>query len=250
MNQSSDAPLHPYRPSTTVDTRRNNSSSNKSGALSSSSIVSTASLLKNSNNLQPSSSSGSRSQNAGTLPPKRRHGRLHKMGLVHIDERMEQRHQQQLHRDYQDMLVRDSSTIRPFDDSTTNSKDNSQMQLSKSLPSLQISVPLFPPLRQSPASRDSSPHFPSSSSLMSVSRTPSSRPGTTPMGFGSAIDRKMTIDTSQQLEKKHSIEELHHLDQMMNPNRPRTSSVKVQIKRYLDDVESKFHSVCSVVWFY
>lgn len=179
------------------------------------------------------------------LPPKqKRHGRLHKMGLIHIDDRMEERNQQQRQQRYQDLLVHSPESLFQQDDAgfpvENNNNPNSNL-VSKSLPSLHIlttstSNGHLPPLRGSRNnSRQPSPVHHHVINHQ-ISRNPSSsRPGTA-LGFGSTSDRKLNLEFPT--EKQYTLEEMHQLEEIMNPNRPRTSSVHVQIKRYMDDIKT------------
>lgn len=154
-----------------------------------------------------------------TVLPKRRHGRLHKMGIINLDQRM-----------------KGPVASDPQHGSTyvaeTEPIDEPSPVVSKSLTSL---TPVgLPPLNLRPGNftpeRRPSPK--------NSNRPSSSRPGTA-IGFGSSTDRHLLTDISTATDKQLSLEEIQQLEEMMNPNRPRTSSVRVQIKRYMSDVESK-----------
>lgn len=170
------------------------------------------------NGIASSKSAGSQLPQTNVLP-KRRHGRLHKMGIINLDQRMK------------GPAVSESQRGSPYP-TDAEAPDEASPMVSKSLTSLTPAG--LPPLNLRPGNftpeRRPSPK--------NSNRPSSSRPGTA-IGFGSSTDRNLLTDLTNGSEKHMSIEEIQQLEEMMNPNRPRTSSVRVQIKRYMSDVESK-----------
>jgi hypothetical protein len=176
-------------------------------------------IASSSHNGKASSKLAASQLSQSNVLPKRRHGRLHKMGIINLDQRMK------------GPAVSESQRGSPYP-SEAEAFDETTPMVSKSLTSLTPTG--LPPLNLRPGNftpeRRSSPK--------NSNRPSSSRPGTA-VGFGSGTDRNLLTDLTTGSEKHLSMEEIQQLEEMMNPNRPRTSSVRVQIKRYMSDVESK-----------
>lgn len=241
MNQSGDVQNAAHtRPATAQQKDSNNNlyfhdNSHLSSNLSAVSFMSSSHISNQVNLRTISSSKGNRPTQSDFGGPKRRHGRLRKMGIISIEDRMEQ---QQMY-SQQKQKQRDE-----FSSSTANVNDS---MVSKSLPALHTSD-LLPPIRPGSSSSAMRRSFsPKSNQHQRSNASSSSRPSTA-MGFGSNTDRNLTNDAAAIAANKqnaHTLEELHHIEQMMNSNRPKSSSVKVQIKRYMSDIESML--ICFVV---